>query len=91
MCMRTVCGECNKPTWKGCGKHIEKALEGKQLSKNINKITNKSKSTKNTLFQMDKLQIPSYIFILFIFRIGVPENDRCKCPRTQLEMKIGHH
>ncbi|CAF0825333.1 unnamed protein product [Adineta ricciae] len=27
MCMKTECKECGKPTWKGCGKHIEQALK----------------------------------------------------------------
>lgn len=26
MCYQTSCKECNKPTWAGCGNHIEKAL-----------------------------------------------------------------
>lgn len=28
MCRRVQCGECNKPTWAGCGFHIETALKG---------------------------------------------------------------
>ncbi|CAF3386556.1 unnamed protein product [Rotaria socialis] len=28
MCMKVDCAECGKPTWKGCGKHIEQALNG---------------------------------------------------------------
>ena len=27
MCMRIDCGSCGKPTWKGCGQHIEQALK----------------------------------------------------------------
>ena len=27
MCMKTDCDKCDKPTWKGCGKHIEQALK----------------------------------------------------------------
>lgn len=27
MCMKTECDKCEKPTWKGCGKHIEQALK----------------------------------------------------------------
>jgi hypothetical protein len=26
MCMAVVCPECNKPTWRGCGAHIEQVL-----------------------------------------------------------------
>ena len=26
MCMQTKCGKCGKPTWAGCGAHIEQAL-----------------------------------------------------------------
>jgi len=28
MCHRTTCRTCNKPTWAGCGNHIEMALAG---------------------------------------------------------------
>ncbi len=28
MCHRTTCRTCNKPTWAGCGNHIEIALAG---------------------------------------------------------------
>lgn len=28
MCMRTTCLTCGKPTWTGCGKHIEQAMAG---------------------------------------------------------------
>jgi hypothetical protein len=27
MCMKVDCTRCEKPTWKGCGKHIEQALK----------------------------------------------------------------
>ena len=25
--MKVTCDKCDKPTWKGCGKHIEQALK----------------------------------------------------------------
>lgn len=28
MCVRTTCQSCGKPTWGGCGAHIEAALAG---------------------------------------------------------------
>ncbi len=28
MCVRVTCKRCDKPTWKGCGEHIEEALDG---------------------------------------------------------------
>jgi hypothetical protein len=28
MCHKTTCKNCGKPTWKGCGTHIEQALAG---------------------------------------------------------------
>ena len=28
MCSRTTCFNCKKPTWSGCGNHIEIALAG---------------------------------------------------------------
>ncbi|GAA4899238.1 hypothetical protein GCM10025789_16750 [Tessaracoccus lubricantis] len=26
MCMKVTCDKCGKPTWQGCGAHIEDAL-----------------------------------------------------------------
>jgi hypothetical protein len=28
MCRRVACTRCGKPTWAGCGRHIEEALRG---------------------------------------------------------------
>lgn len=28
MCARVTCATCGKPTWSGCGQHIEEALHG---------------------------------------------------------------
>ena len=28
MCRKTTCSTCQKPTWAGCGNHIESALAG---------------------------------------------------------------
>lgn len=28
MCRRITCNQCGKPTWAGCGQHIEQALAG---------------------------------------------------------------
>jgi hypothetical protein len=28
MCVRVRCANCEKPTWSGCGAHIEQALAG---------------------------------------------------------------
>jgi hypothetical protein len=31
MCHRVQCPKCNKPTWAGCGNHIDSALAGVPL------------------------------------------------------------
>jgi hypothetical protein len=28
MCHRVTCRTCNKPSWAGCGNHVEQALAG---------------------------------------------------------------
>lgn len=28
MCHKTICNQCKKWTWAGCGRHIEKVLSG---------------------------------------------------------------
>ena len=32
MCHQITCATCNKPTWEGCGQHIEYALKGVPLN-----------------------------------------------------------
>ena len=32
MCHQITCATCNKPTWEGCGEHIEYALKGVPLN-----------------------------------------------------------
>lgn len=32
MCRAVTCRECGKPTWAGCGQHIETALAGVKKS-----------------------------------------------------------
>jgi len=31
MCSKVECKKCGKPTWQGCGEHIEEALVGVAL------------------------------------------------------------
>jgi len=33
MCSQVTCRKCGKPTWTGCGQHIEQALKGIPKSK----------------------------------------------------------
>lgn len=28
MCQQIICSSCGRPTWTGCGQHIEEALAG---------------------------------------------------------------
>lgn len=28
MCEKVICRKCSKPTWAGCGEHIDEALAG---------------------------------------------------------------
>lgn len=28
MCKKVTCSQCGKPTWAGCGEHVEQALAG---------------------------------------------------------------
>ncbi len=32
MCHRVTCRRCGKPTWAGCGNHVEQALAGVPLA-----------------------------------------------------------
>lgn len=43
MCRRVQCDKCDKPTWAGCGMHIETALAGV-------KIEDRCKCEKGSVF-----------------------------------------
>ena len=34
MCHKTTCRKCGKPSWAGCGQHIESALKGVPKAQN---------------------------------------------------------
>jgi hypothetical protein len=36
MCSKVICSRCNKPTWSGCGEHIEEALVGVSVGERCN-------------------------------------------------------
>jgi hypothetical protein len=43
MCSRTTCRKCGKPSWSGCGQHIEQALKGVPKSQRCQGHTNDPK------------------------------------------------
>ncbi|NNN08934.1 MAG: hypothetical protein HKL85_07045 [Acidimicrobiaceae bacterium] len=36
MCRRITCSKCGRPTWAGCGQHVEQVLGGVPKSKRCN-------------------------------------------------------
>ncbi|WP_169798175.1 hypothetical protein [Gordonia desulfuricans] len=28
MCQKVTCGKCGKPTWRGCGRHVDEVMRG---------------------------------------------------------------
>ena len=44
MCRRVTCDKCKKPTWAGCGQHIEQCLAGVPAADRFE--TNKNKFFK---------------------------------------------
>ena len=46
MCSQTTCKNCSKPTWKGCGNHIEYALAGVPKSQRCNCTAEEGASAK---------------------------------------------
>jgi hypothetical protein len=45
MCSKIRCRKCGKPTWSGCGNHIEEALEGIPVSQRCQGHDNDPKQT----------------------------------------------
>jgi hypothetical protein len=46
MCSKVTCKKCGKPTWSGCGEHIEEALQG--IPKNQRCACGKSAQSKSS-------------------------------------------
>ena len=69
MCKRVDCETCTKPTWQGCGMHIDQALEGGG-AKNIN-FQELASDLAQITFDYP-FRIPPY-FALIIRAIGVLE------------------
>lgn len=50
MCQRIQCPKCGKPTWTGCGQHIEEALRGVPPDERCKCEKDKSSSLIDKLF-----------------------------------------
>jgi hypothetical protein len=49
MCSRTTCRKCKKPTWSGCGQHIEQALAGVPKNQRCSCATGSEKANSTKL------------------------------------------
>jgi hypothetical protein len=52
MCSRINCRKCGKPTWSGCGQHIEEALYGVAKSDRCQGHENDVLSGKKSRFKI---------------------------------------
>ena len=60
MCHKTTCSKCNKPTWSGCGKHVESALGGVTFHSILNSRSQKINDvTVNHGHKVKSMNIPS--------------------------------
>lgn len=50
MCFKMACSACNRPTWAGCGAHIDSALAGIPLEDRCHckKYTNQATRTSSS-------------------------------------------
>jgi hypothetical protein len=48
MCHQITCATCHKPTWEGCGEHIEYALKGVPLDQRCTCPRDQVKAAPNT-------------------------------------------
>ncbi len=88
MCHRVTCSICSKPTWAGCGMHIESALGKWAYYTDVYKYY----YTVGIIYLVPNfellLRVVLHTLIYFIHILGlfltagVPVDQRCKCPRT---------
>eukprot|EP00198_Chlamydomonas_reinhardtii_P005113 XP_001694449.1 predicted protein [Chlamydomonas reinhardtii] len=55
MCFQTTCASCKKPTWSGCGKHIDSALASVKLDDRRMRRAGASEGSHVFLSMSDKL------------------------------------
>jgi hypothetical protein len=55
MCHQITCATCNKPTWEGCGEHIEHALKGVPLNERCTCARDHVKAAPNTKSPLDRI------------------------------------
>ena len=56
MCMKIDCDQCEKPTWRGCGKHIEQALKDVPVDERC-KCPRDSPASTSTTTEMKKPEV----------------------------------
>jgi len=55
MCHQITCATCNKPTWEGCGEHIEYALKGVPLNERCTCPRDKVKAAGSEKSMLDRV------------------------------------
>jgi hypothetical protein len=55
MCHQITCATCNKPTWEGCGEHIEYALKGVPLNERCTCPRDQVKAASTTKSPLDRI------------------------------------
>jgi len=55
MCHQITCATCNKPTWEGCGEHIEYALTGVPVTERCTCPREQVKAASNTKSPLDRI------------------------------------
>ena len=55
MCHEIACARCGKPTWEGCGEHIEYALKSVPLNERCTCPREKVKAAPNTKSPLDRI------------------------------------
>ena len=55
MCHEIACARCGKPTWEGCGQHIEYALKGVPLNERCTCPREKVKAAPSGKSVLDRI------------------------------------
>jgi hypothetical protein len=55
MCHEIACATCGKPTWEGCGEHIEYALKGVPLDQRCTCPRDQVKAAPNSKSPLDRI------------------------------------
>lgn len=100
MCQKVSCPHCSKPTWKGCGMHIQRALQDVLIEDrcpNWPKVSNVARAAKQQVNELSgsirrkTLTLPCSVMFSFRFVVDVSGRIESVQQQTQHTSRYERH